>query len=111
MKKREIIRRTKDFELIFNNGQREKNKDLTIIYFRHPQNKINRFAFLISKKVSKKAHERNLLKRRLKAICDELNFKEKGYDLVFIPRPSLLKKKFSELKEITEKLLRQASLI
>ncbi|MCX8015870.1 MAG: ribonuclease P protein component [Patescibacteria group bacterium] len=111
MKKAQIIRKTKDFKFIFKNGQREKNSDLTIIYLFNPENKNNRFAFLISKKISKKACKRNLLKRRLKAICDQIDFKKSGYDIVFIPRPSLLAKNFSELKDLTERLMQKANLI
>jgi ribonuclease P protein component len=58
-----------------------------------------RFAFLISKKVSKRAVVRNLIKRRLREIIrlDWLNIK--GYDAVIVVLPKAADKDFQQLRD------------
>lgn len=111
MKKRQIIRKKKDFYLIFNQGEKIKENGLTIIYFKNPNNQFNRFAFLINKKAVPKASQRNLLRRRFKAICDSVRFKEKECDIILIPKNSMMAKTFTELKALTADLFRRANLI
>lgn len=112
MRKSQIIRRDRDFELIFATGKKFHLSALTLIYLkRNDDNALNRFAFLVSKKISKKAHERNLLKRRLRAICRALPLKDKGLDIVLIPKPNILVNDFKGLKELTEAIFRKAKLL
>ncbi|MEX1014482.1 MAG: ribonuclease P protein component [Candidatus Paceibacterota bacterium] len=60
---------------------------------------------IISRKVSKKATERNLLKRRIKDIIKTLKNKING-DLRIITKPGAEKLNFRELKEeITKKII------
>ncbi len=56
---------------------------------------------VVSKKVSKKAVERNLIKRRIKSILQTTSTQK---PLVILCRPSTLTLNFNELKEV---LLRQ----
>jgi len=64
---------------------------------------INRFGFVVSLKVSKKAVVRNRVRRRLSEIMKEetKNIKN-GTDLVLIALPGVEKKEFSELKKSIE---------
>ena len=60
-----------------------------------------RFAFIISKKFSKKAIERNRVKRIIKEAL-RLNFhrlKNLNYDIVVIPKKHLINKKTQDLME------------
>jgi len=112
MKKSQIIRRDRDFKSIFTKGKKKNLAEITLIYLKRNDNNIfNRFAFLIGKKISKKAHERNLIKRRLKAICSALKLKETGLDIILIPKPNILEKSFTELKTLIETIFREAKLI
>lgn len=111
------IKKKKDFDITFKNSKSFKNN---FFIFKVAKNnlKINRFGFVISSKVSKKAVIRNKIKRRLSEII-KVEFKNtslekkanQGMDLVIIVLPGLENKNFSEIKENIKKLLIRASLI
>ena len=59
-----------------------------------------RGCFVVSKRISKRAVDRNLLKRRFRALFREnYNDLPGGLDLVFIARRSMLSTNFEELQE------------
>jgi len=93
------LSKKRNFELVFKKGQKI---DFGYFYIKILKNNlnINRFA-VIPFKVSKKAVERNRLKRRVSEIFRILNkdFK-KSYDIIFVARPSILNKKFKDLKKM-----------
>lgn len=61
----------------------------------------NRFGLVVSNKISKKATERNLLKRRIREVLRAFDPKLKaGFDMVIVVYPPMRGKKFSEIKEI-----------
>jgi ribonuclease P protein component len=71
-----------------------------------------KFGFLISKKILKKATQRNRLKRRLREILREkIEEIGEGIRVVFITLPGLEKKEFKELREIFEKLLKKSKIL
>ncbi|MCL5010782.1 MAG: ribonuclease P protein component [Patescibacteria group bacterium] len=71
-----------------------------------------RAGFVVSRKISNKAVVRNLVKRRLReAMRANLERTRPGWDLVFLTRPGIEKKKFAEMKTALESLLRRASLL
>lgn len=60
------------------------------------------FAVIVSKKVSKKAVERHLIKRRIIAAIKEIqNIPNSSY--VFFTKPEIKNKSFKEIKEIIQK--------
>lgn len=60
---------------------------------------------IVSKKIFKKATERNLLKRRIRSILYDVSKKTKKYFLVIVLSPEIKKIKFAELKEkVLEKI-------
>lgn len=80
------------------------------------ENKLNcnRFGFIISKKIAKKAVIRNKLKRRLREILrKEINQLKTGYDLVIIPKKGkeIEKIKYQQLKDEIILLEKKANLI
>lgn len=72
---------------------------LTVKYKINRQTK-TRVVFVVSNKVSKKATERNLLKRRLRnATKDFLSEVENNFDLAIIAKQSCLKLDYATLKK------------
>jgi len=74
-----------------------------------------RFGFVISKKVAKRAHVRNLLKRRMREIirCQLLPRVRAGrsIDMLFVARPPAAALDFAALSRDMADLMRQAGLL
>lgn len=74
-----------------------------------------RFGFVISKKVAKRAHVRNKLKRRMREIsrCGLLPRMQAGrhIDLLFVARPAALGLDYGALAAQMEHLMRQGGLL
>ena len=69
----------------------ENPKTVTGAYFnfKYQKNKVgeNRFAFVVSKKIDKRAVVRNFLKRKVRICVEEIFDKiDKGWDFVFYPK-------------------------
>lgn len=97
MEKRLSLRKNTDFARVYRKNNAFFNRDFTILIknngLNHP-----RFGFSISKKVGK-AHERNLLKRRLREIV-RLNYKNlNGVDIVIIPKKHITDYDYIRLKK------------
>ena len=60
---------------------------------------VNRFGFTVSKRISKRAVDRNLIKRRFRAIINEVAPEKFGnkYDYVFIARNDALTRPYHDL--------------
>lgn len=105
------LKNERDFERIFKRGKTYKDNLLTL---RMAPNDLrtSRFGFVVSRKVSKKATIRNLLKRRLRAIIRaELPRVRPGIDGVIIAAPGLEMQKFGELKKTLGNLFKKSRLI
>ncbi len=71
-----------------------------------------RFCFVVSKRVSKKAPARNLVKRRLRAAAAVLMGRiAPGFDCAVIARPGAEKKTYRELAAEMEKILAKSRLL
>jgi len=103
--KKHKIAKKKDFESIFRRGQSFKEGFL-ILKTSDSVSPTNRFAFVVSQKVSKKAVVRNQIRRRLgeliRAKTDKI---KKGRDFVFIALPGLEKQSPHEIEESLVSLL------
>lgn len=104
------LKKRKDFEKVLNQG-RNLRKDFLFLKVINNDLDSNRFGFIVSKKVSKKAVERNLIKRRLREIVrlSPLDNREK-IDGVFIASPLIKEKTFQEIKEEVNSLLEEAKI-
>ncbi len=98
MKKREIVKESKDFERILKNGKCKKNRSF-IIYSIENNLKYNKYGISVGKKKGN-AVTRNKYKRKLRAIIDKC---KKNYinskDYIIILRKGALDKNFQELQE------------
>ncbi len=73
---------------------------------------ISRFVFVVGAKISKKAVVRNKIKRQLnKIIQDKLLNIKTGFDVMVLPSPAIIDKKYLEIKEELVNLFKKANLI
>ncbi len=104
MNKKYIIKSSQLFDDIIKNGKKVKNYNF-IIFFREENQEFNKYGISVPKKVGK-AHIRNNLKRKIRAILR--NYKknyEKSYNCIIIIRNSCLELSYQELENSLEKLL------
>lgn len=99
------IKKEKDFESAFKNSKSFKN-NLFILRIKKNDLGLNRFGFVVSKKVSKKAVVRNKIKRILtEAVKTHIKNIKSGTDLIIIALPGIEEKNFSEVKETVNNAL------
>ena len=107
---RNRLKKKKDFERIFKEGQGFKQG---FLYLKIKKNnlKSSRFGFIVSKKFAKKAVVRNKTKRRLRELIKiKLPEIKKGIDGIIIVIPGLKATDFRQLEEIINKLFKKAKL-
>ena len=104
------LKRKKDFERVFKKGKKFK-EDLLLLKIIKNNLGLNRFGFVVSQKVSKKAAVRNKIKRRFRAIAGkEIKKNKKGLDILFIVLPGLEKKEFQDVEKVINKLFQKAGI-
>jgi ribonuclease P protein component len=104
------LTKKKDFDSVFKQGQSFKQG---FLYLKIKKNKLasSRFGFIVSKKFSKKAVERNKIKRRLREIIKEELVKiKKPVDVIIVVNPGT-ENDFKKLEETINKLFKAADLI
>lgn len=85
MKKKNRLRKNKDFKEVYYKGKSVANSYLILYYLKNDKD-ITRVGISVSKKFGKSV-ERNKLKRRIReAARYSLDRVKKGYDIVIIPR-------------------------
>ncbi len=100
-----------DFERIFKNGNKAYGQYCNLRYMANGLDYC-RFAVIVSNKVSKKATERNKLRRRIKAVIvnNVANFSG-NFDAIITVLPLLKEADFSETREIFLNLLKKHKLL
>ncbi len=102
----------KPFEKTFHKGRNIFGDFLGIKYQKKRPDKPSRFGFVVGLKVSKKATERNQLKRRLKAITfEQLPVVSDGFDVIVLAKPKALSKDYQELQRELKTLLKKANML
>lgn len=110
MLKPNVLRRKKDFSVLYNKGKSVGERCL-VLFYRNNGLSFNRRAFLASKKVGisvQRNRARRLMKESHRAF--EENLKE-GYDIIFIARKNIIDLKCADVKKSMEAALRKANLI
>lgn len=98
---KKIYRLTKDkeFDNVFKHGQAGFDKIVGIKAVRNQTDK-SRFGIVVSAKISKKAVERNKIKRQIREIIRaRLDKIKSGYDIMIISLPDILGKNYQEIEE------------
>lgn len=95
MKKKEIIKKNKDFSTIINKGKKIKNENYSIFYLKSNQ---NHYGISIPTKTGN-AVTRNKIKRQIKNIIDK-NKKsiQTNYDYVIIIKKSILDTNYEQMQ-------------
>ncbi|MEW6407418.1 MAG: ribonuclease P protein component [Patescibacteria group bacterium] len=104
------LSKKKDFERIHKFGKFFGQDFLAIKLIKNNQ-KILRFGFLVSLKISKKATVRNKIKRRLReSVRQKLDKIKTGFDIIVFVRPEIAEKNYWEIDAAIEKVLVKAGL-
>jgi len=105
------LKKRKDFQKVMRRGKGLR-EDFLFLKFLKNNLKVVRVGFIVSQKIAKKATQRNKIKRRLReGLREKLAQIKKGYDLIFIAQKGIEKKKFSEIKEKIDQLLKRAKIL
>lgn len=101
------LKKKKDFENVFKNGKGFKEN---LLYLKVVKNNLDcsRIGFVVGKNFSKKAVERNRIKRRLREIVQEKKI-GKNLDLIIVVMPKC-PDGFEELRETVQKLFKKAKI-
>jgi ribonuclease P protein component len=110
--RKHCLKKKKDFEQVFKKG-RALRKDLLSVKFIKTKQEHSRIGIIVSKKVSNKATERNIIKRRVRAAMKELlNKIKEPLDIVIIVHPQASEKtNFLQIKNILEEIFSKAGII
>jgi len=105
------LKKKKDFEKLFKEGKSFSEKFLVLKINKNNLNN-NRFGFIVSKKISKKAVARNKIKRQLREIVrKEINNYQKGFDVAVIALPGIESKNFEEMSQALERILKKIKIL
>lgn len=104
LKRLNRITKKKDFDRVFKSGQTSFNKIIGVKVV-DSELKHSRFGLIVSNKVSKKAVDRNKIKRQIRGIIrTQIDKIKSGKDCVIITLPPILEKSY---QEIENSLIRQ----
>jgi ribonuclease P protein component len=111
LRKKYCLKKKKDFERVFKQGKGFRQDFLFLKTLKNDLEN-SRIGIVVSKKVSSKATERNLIKRRLREIIrkklPEMNNNE---DIIIITQKGINKKtSFENIEQVVDKLLLKAKI-
>ncbi|MFA5432394.1 MAG: ribonuclease P protein component [Candidatus Paceibacterota bacterium] len=105
------LKKEKEFEAVFKSGRTLRGKGVFLRYLTNGTAQ-TRIGFVVSKKISKLAVERNKVKRRMRDIVRAKKDKLKeGLSIVIVSLPPIKGKTYKEIKEDIESLLGKEELI
>lgn len=105
----ETITSSTDISDLFENGRRFSNPFLTILVKKRTHGRSGRVAFVAGKKLGN-AVWRNKNKRRMRAVCKEMQGPWVNYDVVFIAKPQTSQASYSKVLSACKELLAKAGL-
>ena len=100
-----------DFKKVYGKRNSAFLPSLSLRYLQKRKGENSRFGFVISTKIYKKSVDRNLLKRRMRAIISKnIENIQSGYDYILSARPGVKGKKYTEIEGDIVKLFRKTRL-
>ncbi len=108
MKKRNILKENRDFNRIIK-SVKPLNAGDYLIYVEKNQSNIYHFGFSVGKKIGN-AVTRNKIKRQLKNILDEKNYKN-GFNCIIIVKKGILDKSFQQRKDDLLKAIKKLDIV
>lgn len=104
MNKKYIVKESRVFDEVIETGKKIKNYNF-IIFYKEKKDSPTKYGITVPKKVGK-AHIRNMLKRKVRAIIRNYNKPyEKNYNCIIIIRNSCLNLSYQELETSLQYLL------
>lgn len=104
------LSKNKDISRVFKEGKLVRNDCLSLKFFKN-QLTVSRFAFVVSLKVSKKAHLRNKIKRQLREnVRLRLRFIKTGFDAILKAEPGIKNKDYRQISDAALNLLEKSGL-
>lgn len=104
------LKKRKEFAYLYTNGTAKHTSHLTMVYL-GVKKRDTKIGFSISKKVGK-AHTRNLVKRRLRAIVREVvPMLPKDLNIVFIAKSGIEEVPYGDLKSEVLTLVKKAGFV
>jgi ribonuclease P protein component len=105
------IKKKKDFDKLFKKAKSIKTNNFILKILSNSLKK-NRFGFIISQKVAKKAVKRNKIRRNLAVVAKKITNKIKsGTDIVVIALCGIIEKKQDEIEAEIKKVLEKNKII
>ena len=104
------LKKRKEFAYLYNHGTAKHTANLTLVY-NQTKSRALKIGFSVAKKIGK-AHVRNLVKRRLRAILREYVSKmPDNYNIVFIAKAGIESITFNEMRNQVEFLLKKCEFV
>ena len=104
------VRKNSEFTKIYQDSRSFAARNI-VLFVRKREDSELKIGFSVSKK-NGKAHERNLIKRRLRAAAKEyLTEISRGSDLVFLARAPIKKANYQEIKRDMSYLLKKSGVL
>ncbi|MGB9763101.1 MAG: ribonuclease P protein component [Minisyncoccia bacterium] len=109
MLKKQYKLKKEDFVKVLNNHEVKENKYFILFYQKNNTCQTH-YGVIVSSKISRLATERNLLKRRIKAILNQkINLIPQGFNVIIIAKSYSLNKEYDKLEQGLIELLMSLS--
>ena len=104
------LKKRKEFAYLYNHGNSKHTTHLTLVYL-PTKSRVLKIGFSVAKKIGK-AHIRNFVKRRLRAIVrDYVALMPDNFNIVFIAKTGIENVTFADLKTEVKMLLNKSGFI
>lgn len=101
----ETIKSSEEISTVFSEAKRIQTPFIMILVLKNEKHGCSgRVAFIAGKKLGN-AVWRNAAKRRLRAVCKDVNMKWPGYDVVFIAKRGILEASYSKVVTLCKEAL------
>jgi ribonuclease P protein component len=93
---------------VLKKGKKEQSENFGVFYFDRNSDDLPKFAFVISKKISKLAVHRNRIKRAMgESVRRNINIVPKGLEFVFLAKKSIVGRTTEEIMQEVFKFLKK----